>query len=198
MQFFKRYLPTLIFAVTLFGCQTYSYASNLHIILGADYLSSDIKYNNIKKKTSLNKNEDDDSDFVKIKDDFKSISPVIGIGAYGISLEAYILNSEEIEEDSIKAKIRAYGVDVIGEASLSDNFSVVASLGLVQYTFKREENNIEREEESSGPRVGIGLQYYLTRNIAIRGMYHYTHLNSGEADHYKAVSEFLAGIRLIF
>ena len=198
MQFFKRHLPTLIFAVTLFGWQSYSYDSNLHLIFGADYVSSDIKYNNIKKKSNLNRDEEDDSNFVKLKDDFKSISPVIGIGAYGISLEAYILNSEEIEEDSVKAKIRAYGVDFIGEASLSDNFSVVASLGIVQYTFKREENNREKEEDSSGPRVGIGLQYYLTRNIAIRGMYHYTHLNSGDGDHYKAVSEFLAGIRLIF
>ena len=196
MQFFKKYTYFFSIVAALVCTQSSAYASNLHLILGGDYVVSDVKYGHPSKKASKTKTIDDG--FVEMDDNYKSFSPVIGISAYGISLEAYMLNSNEIEKDSVKAKIRAYGVDVLGEAGLSDNFSLIASLGLVQYTFKTEKDHRDKDEDVSGPRVGIGLQYYLTRNIAIRGMYHYTHLNSGDGDHYKAVSEFLAGLRFIF
>lgn len=193
MQFFKHiFLKTLLIAGLVFQACNAS-ASNLRFILGGDYAISDIKYANVKERYKK-KNDT----FLEVKDDFKSFSPVIGIGAYGISLEAYILNSQEVKKDSLKAKIRAYGFDVIGEAGLSDNFSVVASLGLVEYKFKTQEDKIKNDDESNGPRIGIGLQYYLTHNIAVRAMYHYTILNSGRSDHYKAVSEITAGLRLFF
>lgn len=196
MQFFNKYTCFLSVVAAFICVQSSAYASNLHLILGGDYVVSDIKYGHPSKKAAKSKKVDDG--FVEMDDDYKSLSPVIGISAYGISLEAYMMNSKEVEKDSVKAKIRAYGVDVLGEAGLSDNFSLIASLGLVQYTFKTEKDHRDKDEDVSGPRVGIGLQYYLTRNIAIRGMYHYTYLNSGDGDHYKAVSEFLAGLRFIF
>lgn len=198
MQFFKQYKCLLTLVVAFFACQSPVYASNLHLILGGDYVVSDVKYGHPSRTSNKYKNRNVTDDFVEMDDDYKSLSPVIGISAYGISLEAYMMNSKEVEKDSVKAKIRAYGVDVIGEAGLSDNFSVLASIGLVQYTFKTEKDHRDKDEDVSGPRVGIGLQYYLTRNIAIRGMYHYTYLNSGDGDRYKAVSEFLAGLRFIF
>lgn len=198
MQFFKKYMTILGFAVGLLAWQTPVYASNLHLILGGDFVVSDVKYGHQTKTSYKYSNRKVADDFVEMDDDYKSFSPVIGLSAYGVSLEAYMMNSNEISKDSVKSKIRAYGVDFIGEAGLSDNFSVLASLGIVQYTFKTEKDRRDKDEDVSGPRVGIGLQYYLTRNIAIRGMYHYTHLNSGEGEHYKAVSEFLAGLRFIF
>ena len=192
MQFFNKLTFTFAFLLSLIFQVENVYASNLHFILGADYLVSDLKYSSSNQK---NKNDS----FVETSEDFKSFSPVIGLSAYGISLEAYILNSNAVKEGSIEAKLRAYGFDIAGEASLSDNFTVIGSLGLVEYTFKtKQKGSREVENDCSGPRAGVGLQYYISRNIAIRAMYHYTLLNSGENDRYKAISEISAGIRFIF
>ena len=192
MQFFKPYIFSALFAICLLAQAPKAYATNAHLIFGADALSSEIKYSNSRKSKAANPG------FVEVDDNFKSGAAVIGISAYGISLEAYVLNSDNVKKDSLKARLRAYGFDVIGEASLSDNFSFLASLGLAQYNIKTEKGAFSKEDRNDGPRLGVGLQYYLSRNIALRLMYHYTLLNSGEDERYKAISEFSAGIRFIF
>ena len=189
MQFFKRFFMLLTFAVGLLLPITNVYASDLHLLFGADFLISDVKYNSDTKA---------DKRYKIPKKDFQSIAPIIGLSAYGIGLEAYILNSRTISSDTLEAKLRAYGFDVFGEANLSDNFSLIASLGMAKYTFKVTKDNRKQESDCSGPRLGIGLQYYITNNIAVQGMYHYTLLNSGNKDLYDAISEFSAGIRFIF
>lgn len=193
MQFFKNIVFIFFFIISLIGDAHNASASNLRFILGGDFTKSDVKYADVKDRYKK-KNDT----FLETKGDFKSLSPVIGIGAYGISLEAYILNSKEVKEDSLKAKIRAYGFDIIGEAGLSDNFAVLASLGLIEYKFKTQKDDIKNDDDSNGPRIGIGLQYYITHNIALRSMFHYTLLNSGHSDHYKSVSDFTIGLRLFF
>ena len=188
MQFFRRiFLVLLTFWLIPIGN---SHASNIHLILGGDYAISDVKYSTPKDRSK--------NTYTPPKEDFKSFSPVVGLMAYGIGIEAYILNSKEIEKDSLQAKIRAYGFDVFGEANLSDNFSLIASLGLTKYTFKVKKDDVKYNSDCDGPRIGIGLQYYLTRNISVIGMYHYTLLNSGDNDLYDAVSEISAGLRFIF
>ncbi len=161
-------------------------AGMLKIYTGADYLYSDIKYK--------------ESDANLPDSSFSSIAPVIGISAFGIGLEAFYLTSNDQEENDIETKMRAYGLSVVGEAPLSDNFSFVASLGMAKYKFdvKDTRNNLKYSEDCTGPRLGVGLQYHLFRNVAIRGMYHYTLFNSGKSNKYDAMSEFAAGLRLIF
>lgn len=185
MQNKLKWLAIITLVIGIFSPITSVFASNLHLIFGADYINSDIKYNNEDKQTGP-------------KEDFKSISPVIGISAYGIGLEAFFFNSDANEKDSLESKLQAYGIAVVGEANLSDNFALIASLGMAEYKFKIKKDKLKYEEDCNGPRIGIGLQYYLTRHLAIRGMYHYTLLNSGENDAYEAISEFTAGLRLIF
>lgn len=185
MQNKLRWLAIITLVVGPF-CPTSSvFASNLRLIVGADYVNSDIKYNNEENQ-------------IGPKEDYQSISPVIGISAYGIGLEAFFFNSDTNKKDTLENKLQAYGIALFGEAHLSDNFALIASLGIAEYKFKIKQDNITYEEDCNGPRIGIGLQYYLTRNIAIRGMYHYTLLNSGENDIYEAISEFTAGVRFIF
>ncbi len=192
MQFFRALILPLCFAVCLIAQPAKTYASNAHFIFGADFSSSEMKYSHSSKSKKAN------PDFIEIDDNFKSFSPVIGISAYGISLEAFILNSNTVKKDSVSAKLRAYGVDIAGEASLSDNFSFLASLGLAEYRINTKTKNGSKDDKNSGPRIGVGLQYYLSRNVALRLMYRYTLLNSGEAERYKAISEITAGIRFIF
>jgi len=185
MQNKLRWLAIITLVVGLFYPTSSVFASNLRLILGADYVSSDIQYNNEQKQDGP-------------KNNFSSISPTIALSAYGIGLEAFFFESDTQEEDSLESRLMAYGIAVFGEANLSDNFALISSLGMAEYKFKIKKDGITYEEDCKGPRIGIGLQYYLTRNLAIRGMYHYTLLNSGENDIYEAISEFTAGIRLIF
>lgn len=194
MQFFRRLILILAVAAGISLPTASCYASNMRLLIGADYVNSDVKYRHIKTTSSNNINRT----FAKPDDDYQSVSPTIGISAFGIGLEAFFLNSKAIKEDSIEAKLRGYGIELVGEAGLSDNFSLVASIGLTEYTFITKQDNRKIEDDCSGPRIGIGLQYYLTRNLAIRGMYHYTLLNSGEDDFYDNISEFSIGLRLIF
>ena len=186
MQIVRKIVILLALAGGILYPTASVFASNFHLILGADYVNSDIKYNNGQE------------DSIQPTDDYNSISPVIGLSAYGIGLEAYILNSKDVKEGSLQYKLRAYGFDIVGEASLSDNFALIASLGMAKYEFHNKIDGTKADDSNNGPRFGIGLQYYICRNIAIRAMYHYTLLNSGEKDPYDAVSEFSAGLRFIF
>jgi len=196
MQNLRKLILTFTLVVGLMFPSTSVFASNFHLILGADYVNPHVKYNNNKDAKNTEKPESN----------YHGYSPVIGISAYGISLEAFVLNTPTKEKDSIETKIRAYGFDIIGEANLSDNFTVLASLGLAKYEFNTKNKNknqasfikTKADDSNDGPRFGIGLQYYISRNLAIRAMYHYTLLNSGEKDLYDAVSEFSAGLRLYF
>lgn len=195
MQKLKQILITFSLVVGLMCPSTSVFASNFHLILGADYANSHVKFNNNKNAKQT----------VKPESNYNGYSPVIGISAYGISLEAFLLNTPKKEKDTIETKLRAYGFDIIGEANLSDNFTVLASLGLARYEFnskyKKNQSStslLKMDDSNEGPRFGIGLQYYISRNLAIRAMYHYTLLNSGENDLYDAVSEFSAGLRLYF
>ena len=180
-----KYALAACFALFFLFGQT-AKAGMLKIYAGADYLYSDIKYK--------------DSDTNMPDSSFSAIAPVIGISAFGIGLEAFYLTSNDQEEDDIETKMKAYGLSIVGEAPLSDNFSFVASLGMAKYKFdvKNTRSSLKYSEECDGPRLGVGLQYQLFRNLAIRGMYHYTLFNSGKSDKYDAMSEFSAGLRLIF
>ena len=192
MRGMKNFIVLMALVVGFIWPTTSVFASNFHLVLGADYVNSHVKYNNNSEAKKI----------IKPESSYNGFAPVVGISAYGLSLEAFLLNSPAKERNSIETKLRAYGFDLIGEASLSDNFTVLASLGMVKYEFNSKSKdavqNAKVNISNNGPRFGLGLQYYISRNFAIRAMYHYTLLNSGEKDLYDAVSEFTAGVRLYF
>ena len=130
MQKVRQIIYVLSFVAGIIYPATFAYASNLHFIAGVDYVNSDIKYSN-------------EDEHLGPDDDYESISPVIGISAYGIGLEAFILNSNTIEQDSLETKLRAYGIAVFGEANLSDNFALIASHGLAEYQFTTKKDKIK-------------------------------------------------------
>lgn len=98
-----------------------------------------------------------------------------------------------------ESELTAYGADLVGEAPLSESFSVIVSIGLAKYTFKiTQPNGWKYDQDVNGPRFGIGLQYEIIPHIALRTMFHYTSLNSGSTDFYDGVSEVSGGVRIIF
>lgn len=179
------FLSSLAFLMTLI-CATDTMAANSKIYFGADYVYSDIKYK-------------DSSEF-SLKDNYNVISPVIGFSSYGIGLEAFYQFSDKAENDNgIESSITAYGLDLMGEAPLSDHFSLIVSIGMAKYKFEiKDHNGYKYDQSVNGPRFGIGLQFDILPHIALRTMYHYTSLNSGKTENYEAISEFSGGVRISF
>ena len=185
----KKNLLTLILSFLILSYTTttaYAYSDRSKIYIGADYVYSDIKYKN--------------NTVYEMEDGYNGIAPVIGFSSYGIGLEAWYLFADEASNQfGYSSKLSGYGADLVGEAPLTDNFSLIVSLGMAQYKFKiKQPNGWSYEDDASGPRFGIGLQYEILPHIALRGLFHYTSLNSGETDFYDGISEFSGGVRIIF
>lgn len=86
------------------------------IYFGADYVYSDIKYKN--------------NTLYEMDDGYNGISPVIGFSSYGVGLEAWYMFSDKAEnKHGYESELTAYGADLVGEAPLSESFSVIVSIG---------------------------------------------------------------------
>ena len=129
-------------------------------------------------------------------------------GEEGYSDYDYDHGFEEKTETSLS--YTAMGIDAIGYIPINQDFEILASLGLAQYDFEAkykyswieyDYNYSENEDEtkdfdSLGIRVGIGAQYNLTNNLAIRGMARYVKLN--DDDIIKSMTELSLGLRYMF
>lgn len=181
------FTSVLIGLVSLcFANEAFAYSNRSKIYIGADYLYSDIKYKN--------------NSIYEMDDGYNGVAPVIGFSSYGIGVEAWYLFADEASNQlGYSSELSGYGADLVGEAPLTDDFSLIVSLGLAQYKFKiTQPSGWRYEDDASGPRFGVGLQYEIVPHIALRGMFHYTSLNSGETDFYDGISEFSGGVRIIF
>ena len=183
----KIFIVSILFILSLgYAPDSMAYSSRSKIYLGADYVYSDIKYKN-------------DTVF-EMDDPYEGVAATIGFSSYGIGLEAWYMFSDKVKNSQDYAsELSAYGVDLVGEAPLTDNFSVIVSIGLAKYTFNiTQPNGVDYDQSVNGPRLGIGLQYEILPHIALRSMFHYTTLNSGETDFYDGVGEISGGIRIIY
>lgn len=96
---------------------------------------------------------------------------------------------------------RAYGVDAVGYLPLSNQFDLLGSIGVAYYDFDQKINvpvagYSEKDSDSHwAVRAGIGAQYYVNENIAIRAMFRYNHLDMDGLDH---IFDLSAGIRYYF
>lgn len=106
---------------------------------------------------------------------------------------------------------KAYGIDIQGYAPITQDFELIASLGLAQYDFESKDKSSysisaidetfytdknKKDFDSMGIRLGIGGQYYLTKNLALRAMARYVHMADDE--YIKSLTEFSLGLRYMF
>ncbi len=105
---------------------------------------------------------------------------------------------------------KAYGIDTQWYASVTQEFEILASLGLAQYEFESKDKLIGKvatagfthtskhnnDFDSLGVRLGIGGQYNITEHIALRAMARYIHMTDDE--YIKSMTELSLGIRYIF
>lgn len=57
-----------------------------------------------------------------------------------------------------ESELTAYGADLVGEAPLSESFSVIVSIGLAKYTFKITQPNGWKYEPTLRPAIRYRLQ----------------------------------------
>ena len=115
------------------------------------------------------------------------------------------------EEYTNTLSFKAYGVDIQGYAPITQEFELMASLGLAQYDFEAKDKSSysiseigkvfytekhNKDFDSLGIRIGIGGQYYLTNNLALRATARYVHMADDE--YVKSLTEFSLGLRYMF
>ena len=114
------------------------------------------------------------------------------------------LDEDFYEKD--KLSYTAFGVDAITYMPISQELELLASLGLGQYDFESSYEGIvygygsiggeKKDFDSLGIRIGIGAQYNITNNLALRGMARYIKMNDDE--YIKSLTEFSLGLRYMF
>lgn len=114
------------------------------------------------------------------------------------------LDEDFYEKD--KLSYSALGIDAITYMPISQEFELLASLGLAQYDFESSADGViegygligrmQKDFDSLGFRIGIGAQYNITNNLALRGMARYIKMNDDE--YVKSLTEFSLGLRYMF
>ncbi len=76
-----------------------------------------------------------------------------------------------------ETSLRSYGLDLYGYLPLGCDqvFSLVGTAGIANLDFKDKTDGAQRETENGlGYRLGAGVQYSFTDNLAVRALYRYT------------------------
>lgn len=160
--------------------------------------------------SSMDLEDNDYGDYSEyIEDSYNSISLVVGAKFNRhVGVEAFIQQSSEEDKDYGEGKTtnqyNAIGVDLIGYMPVNQELELLASLGFAQYNFhvtdEYEDSYYEYKEKDSlntlGIRLGIGAQFYMTDNVALRGMARYVQFS--DDDIIKNMVEFSLGLRYMF
>lgn len=191
--------------------------------IGVDVATVSAKSNNNKKW--LDDYYEGENPFHNSNDDHSAISFVMGTrfnryfgieGFYEISDKKDISESYTDDPDMYtdyykgSVKYHAVGIDIQGYVPLSQEFELLASLGLGQYYFEskgalyedqygyddEEFNSWSNSNASLGIRMGVGAQYNINEHFALRAMARYVKLNND--DIIKNMTEFSLGLRYMF
>lgn len=168
-------------AIALFTVS--AHATDIKPILGLDTIYSDIGLTD---------------GYDMLQDKYASINMSVGskFGKY-IGIEGFAQYAFEQENDwGIKTSFYSFGVDTIGYLPVYDKVNLLGSLGLGYYDVAAERASIEISEGGLGVRLGAGIQYDLTDNVALRSMARYVKLNN--FDSVDDMIEVTAGIRFSF
>ena len=101
--------------------------------------------------------------------------------------------SKVIGGEKVKADFDAYGLDVYGYLPLGCDqvFAPFVTAGIASYDFGK-----DVDDTGFGYRLGGGIQYHITNNVAVRVLGRY--IWADKLDHMDHMSEFSAGIKYVF
>lgn len=127
-------------------------------------------------------------------DNYDMVAAVLGFDFKGVGIEGFYQQSDDTSNDYNRdSKLQAYGVDFVMRLPTSDYIDFVGSAGYVKYKLE----TLERDWQTDGLRLGLGIQFNINQHIGFRAMYHYSVLTE-EINDIKTINEISAGIRLKF
>ena len=105
----------------------------------------------------------------------------------------------------VGVKYAAYGVDFLFYQPIDKQLDILMSLGGAYYNFDidvaanvlGDNINGKVREESLGMRTGLGVQFNLSSEWAVRAMAHYVTMTNGN-DYVKNIMEMSLGVRYLF
>ena len=142
-----------------------AHAGDIKPVLGIDYTYSDIGLKNGWEYVA----EDKYNSF-NLSAGFKS-------GKY-VGMEAFFQHSGKKDGaytiyGPIQTSFYAIGSDVIGYLPIQEKLNLLGSIGFGYYNVTAELAGYEESENGLGIRLGAGVQYDLTNNIALRSIARY-------------------------
>lgn len=170
-------------------------------VIGIDYVYSTLDVDDTDDYFG-----DTPDQFLKDKLNAYAFSAGFKINQY-FGLEAFYQQSDKgkkkYEGDTIEDQYKAYGLDFIGYLPLMPNLDFIGSLGVAYYKaeYKLSWEGFDGNESESGSeekygiRIGAGLQYYFTNNIAFRFM---ARLNDTNFRYAGSIIDLSAGLRFYF
>lgn len=138
-----------------------------------------------------------------ITPDMNSYSLIIGTeyNKY-FGTEIFYQNSDKsndyVRNEKIKTDFASYGLDVYGYLPLGCNrvFSLLGTAGIANYDVDITSSDDKGEDNGLGYRLGAGVQYSLTNNIAFRAIARY--IWTDKLDQSDDAQEYSLGIKYIF
>lgn len=104
-------------------------------------------------------------------------------------------DGDVIASDKIETSFNAYGIDAQGYYSINENVELIGSLGLGKYDFEMEGFGYSASEDGLGYRIGVGAQYNISENVAVRGLVRRVILNTDSVDD---LTEASIGVKYTF
>lgn len=162
--------------------------------VGIDYAYSDADISKIDNKQYFNH-----------QFNTGDINVGVRMGKY-MGVEAFFQKSMEEKKTvfntiKTKADFYAYGLDLMGYMPVHEKIELIGALGVAQYDVTAKAHNTEtgakihNDDSGFGIRMGAGVQYNITDNVAVRALGRYTWLDVDNVNHLK---EFVIGARYSF
>lgn len=165
-----------------------AHAGDIKPVLGIDYTYSDIGLKNGWGYVAENKYNS-----FNLSAGFKA-------GKY-VGMEAFFQHSDKKDGTytmygPIQTSFYALGADMIGYLPIQEKLNLLGTVGFGYYNVKAELAHYEESENGLGIRLGTGVQYDLTDNIALRTVARY--VKPVGFDTIDDIMEVSAGIRFNF
>ncbi len=168
-------------------------AAEINPYIGLDYVFSSADFKS-----------DDNAWDKALKKDYNSGAVNIGMRpSQYFSLEGFFQQSAKEKGsfivnagDKIKSEFYAYGADAYGYLPIGcDGLSLLGTVGMANYNFKVKTDAGSNDKNHMGYRAGIGMQYDMNENWAMRLVGRYSYIDSKVLDN---LEEITAGVRYTF
>lgn len=183
----------------LAGVATALFALNANATEFKPYVGADYVYDDLGMKSDFD---------AAIQTKYNSFKIDLGARLHkNFGLEAFYQQSGEEHQSyegilGVSSEFKAYGVDAIGYLPLTDKLEGLGSIGLAKYDFEIDADllgyEFEESEDNWGVRLGLGLQYNITDNVAINGMARYIKIDDSSDDVVEDMTELSVGARYSF